>query len=622
MRFCRFSTMFLFALALSRQLVVADDWPTWRHDAARSAVSSQRLPDKLHLQWVRKLPPLRPAFWQPGQERVQFDWGYEPVVLGKTMFVGSSLDDSVRAIDTDSGELRWQFFTDGPVRCAPVAAAGKLYVASDDGCLYALDAANGKLLWQVRGAPSLRKVIGNGRLISVWPARGAPVMADGQVHFAAGLWPFEGIFLYAIDAATGNVSWVNDRTGSLYIEHPHGAMSFGGPSPQGYMLILGDELVVPSSRSFPAYFDRKTGRLLRFAFGHGPHGNIPASWFVAADAQGQLCVDTEINNEVHDAGRQVVGQTGIRHRPGDKLQESVTLAGTSYRVLTGVRRTITVGGREFRCNEPPPGVEGPVHAMLAADDRLFVVTLSGAIYCFGSQQRQPKQYDIEVAPLPVADDAWTTKVRQMLAAAPMRDGYAVVLGVGSGRLVEELLRQSPMHVIAIDPDAEKVARLRQRLDRAGLYGQRVAVHAGSLPQFGLPPYLASLVVAEDFDAASIGSGAAFFGAMLAALHPFGGTACLELTPAAHASLVAWSQATPRSGAEVRQKGPFSLLVRPGPLPGATDYTGARNYDQLVRAPMGLLWFGDTLRHHKLYWLGYQAPIPAVACPRRSRSSTA
>jgi outer membrane protein assembly factor BamB len=54
--------------------------------------------------------------------------------------------------------------------------------------------------------PSERKLLGNGRLISTWPVRGGPVVADGRVYFAAGVWPFEGVFVYALDAETGTSS--------------------------------------------------------------------------------------------------------------------------------------------------------------------------------------------------------------------------------------------------------------------------------------------------------------------------------------------------------------------------------------------------------------------------------
>jgi hypothetical protein len=258
---------------------VAADWPMWRCDAGRTAGSPQRLGEPLHLLWVCHYPPLRPAFWQVRQERVQFDAGYEPVVWGQTMFICSSRNDRVTALETSSGRERWRFYAEGPLRFAPAVLDGNVFCASDDGCLYCLDADTGTLRWKHRAVPSPRKALGNGRLISVWPVRGGPVAVDGRVYLAAGVWPFEGIFVWALDARTGRPLWVNDRCGSLYLEHPHGAMAFGGPSPQGSLLIRGRQLVVPSSRAFPAFFDLESGELAEFAFGYDGYGSRPGGWW-------------------------------------------------------------------------------------------------------------------------------------------------------------------------------------------------------------------------------------------------------------------------------------------------------------------------------------------------------
>ena len=229
----------------------------WRCDASRTATTPQELPADLHLQWVREYPPLVPAW--PDEPRMRFDVSYEPIVLGKTMFVASPRSDKVTALDTNSGEERWTFYADGPVRFAPVAWQDKLYFACDDGCLYCLNATDGTLAWKFRGGPSNRKVLGNARLISTWPARGAPVIADGKVYFAAGIWPFMGTFIYALDAQTGEVVWVNDGTGSTWMPQPHGgALAFASVAPQGYMVAVGDRLIVPSGRAVPAVFDRTT----------------------------------------------------------------------------------------------------------------------------------------------------------------------------------------------------------------------------------------------------------------------------------------------------------------------------------------------------------------------------
>ena len=203
----------LLALAIVACLLTAPlqagDWPQFRYDAGRTAASPHELPAELQLRWTRTLPAPRPAF--PQEVRLAYDASYEPVVLGHTMFVPSMVTDSVTALDTETGAERWRFIAEGPVRFAPVAWEGKVYFVSDDGYLYCLN-DDGSLRWKFRGLPEGRrdrKVLGHGRLVSLWPARGGPVLADGVVYFAAGLWPTEGVFVHALDAESGKAVWSN-----------------------------------------------------------------------------------------------------------------------------------------------------------------------------------------------------------------------------------------------------------------------------------------------------------------------------------------------------------------------------------------------------------------------------
>ena len=175
------------AVCLTILSTPAGDWPMWRHDVLRSGTTAEELAAELHLQWSRELPPSTVAW--PNETRLQFDSSIEPVVLGKRLFVGSAVDGSLRALDTESGSELWRFYSDGPVRLAPVAWKGTVCFGSDDGFLYSLEAANGKLRWKVRGAPDERgdyRQLGNNRMVSLWPVRGGPVIQDGVVYLAPG----------------------------------------------------------------------------------------------------------------------------------------------------------------------------------------------------------------------------------------------------------------------------------------------------------------------------------------------------------------------------------------------------------------------------------------------------
>src|SRR5204863_3235699 len=112
-------------------------------------------------------------------------------------------------------------------------------------------------------------------------------------------------------------------------------------------------------------------------------------------------------------------------------------------------------------------------------------------------------------PPPPFTDVWTDRARRILEQTHTRDGYCITWGIGSGRLLTELARQSQLRIIAIDPDANRVRFVRRELMAAGLYGERVAVHVGMPETFQLPPYIASLMVSEGLHADGIDPGPAF-----------------------------------------------------------------------------------------------------------------
>jgi len=81
--------------------------------------------------------------WTGAHTRMDFDYACEPVISGDTLYFGSSSDCKVYALDALTGEERWTFFTDAPVRLAPAVWRGQVFVTSDDGCLYCLSADTG-----------------------------------------------------------------------------------------------------------------------------------------------------------------------------------------------------------------------------------------------------------------------------------------------------------------------------------------------------------------------------------------------------------------------------------------------------------------------------------------------
>jgi outer membrane protein assembly factor BamB len=237
------------------------------------------------MQWTRSLGTPQPA-WPLEQDyhgKLEYDRSYYPIVLGKRVIVPSMVSDRVTAYHTETGEELWRYYAEGPVRFAPVGWEDRVYFVSDDGHLYCLGAEDGELLWKVRGGPGDRMLLGNERLISNYPARGAPVLADDTIYFAAGIWPFMGTFLHAVDARSGELLWTNSGTGAIYNLHQHGgADAFGGVAPQGYLAAQKDYLIVAGGLTVPAVFQRQTGEFLHFEQSHAAVGKGTGGYRVAA----------------------------------------------------------------------------------------------------------------------------------------------------------------------------------------------------------------------------------------------------------------------------------------------------------------------------------------------------
>jgi len=247
-----------FVILVVSESAQAEDWPTFMHDNHRSGVTGERLELPLKESWVFKAihrpqpawpPPARQDFWHRHynlRATVTYDRAFHVVGAGEILYVGSSADDKVYALDALTGQERWTFFTEGPIRLAPTIRDNKVYVGSDDGCVYCLSADDGSLVWRYKATELDRKVPGNERIISMWPVRAGLLVDEGNLYFAAGLFPNQGAFLFALSAEDGSVQW------KQRVEI----------SPQGYMLASDEQLYVPTGRTNPAIFARADGSLL------------------------------------------------------------------------------------------------------------------------------------------------------------------------------------------------------------------------------------------------------------------------------------------------------------------------------------------------------------------------
>jgi len=217
------------------------DWPSYRGDNARDDVAEVAIPDDVELAWSTKV--------ETGQLVTA------PVVAGGMLYVGDR-GGAVRAFDSDGKQL-WKTYTGGAIYYPPAVADGRVFVGSADGRVYALEAKTGRRLWSYRVGPAERRISVYDRLISTWPVSGGVVVQDGTVYAAAGIAHYDGTYVVALDAVTGEVKARNDHSGVISPEVNNGI------SVQGNLKIEDGELRFLAGGVYEtARYDLKTLRCL------------------------------------------------------------------------------------------------------------------------------------------------------------------------------------------------------------------------------------------------------------------------------------------------------------------------------------------------------------------------
>lgn len=717
---CRF-TPFLFAsyvlLAGLMWPASGADWPMFRHDPARSAATDEVLAPTLHLQWARRFPELVPA-WLGEFPHLRFDEYYEPVVAGKMLYLASSDDDSLSAYDTETGELRWRFYANGPVRLAPVAAQGRVTFGADDGICYCLDAATGSLLWKYDAYPEARRGFIEGRLTSVVPIRGAPLVVDGQVHFAAGIWSFEDASFFTLTADDGTLvrtykdrrsqgyvsaigPWLclpNGRAGAVRLSRETGGWAGGMGGWAGYWdhLIAGNDEWVVRMGALQRLVKEPRGTVCDPGPGRNatcfyrPVFTDEAVYFSAAkpvvprinkagpevsdivacsllEPQKVECVDKDGNvlKDRRDKTQTKLLLKELWRLPRDEIVAALEAKTPPAKERAYVMLELKAGNRLFGYRgssvlavDLPAGdqsarvtwkatVKGTPARMIAADGKLFVVTRQGRIYCYGSEPvSNPKRYPLAERELATAEDAWGEKVRRVLGASGADAGYCLVLGVGNGRLIEELFSQSRLHIIAMDDNAERVRALREKLsylsdpaeteerretlrDGTPLIAtasaeinprrRRIVVIEADPTSYAFPPYLATLIVSETPERLSVPRLLQCFDA----LRPYGGALCLEVGNDVHTVLAkAVAEADLANGRTTRTGG-MTMLTRVGALPGAADWThewadaaNTLKSNDHLKSPLAMLWTGGRSARRNMYFDRHYVPPAAMVIDGR------
>jgi outer membrane protein assembly factor BamB len=111
-----------------------------------------------------------------------------PAIADGVVYESTVFTHRVFALDAATGQKRWsRKLTGGYVGSGPVVDQGRVFVTTDRGFLYSLDASTGEVLWRIKGlGEDLRY----------------PAVAEGVVYVGSSL-----NAMIAVDAATGALVW-------------------------------------------------------------------------------------------------------------------------------------------------------------------------------------------------------------------------------------------------------------------------------------------------------------------------------------------------------------------------------------------------------------------------------
>ena len=241
----------------------AADWPTYQLDNQRSAVTGETLaPGELVEAWIFE-PAFPPARGWPrpvvgygaykNKSNVDYDDVYHVTVANGLACFSASAENRVYALDLATGDIAWSFFTDAAPRLAPTLWKGRAHFGADDGKVYCLNAEDGSVVWTFDAAPGAEQMLGQGRLGSTRPVRSGVLIDDGVAYFAAGLFPAEGVYLFAVNADDGSLLWRKSLDGR----------GNEAPSPQGYLLSDATSIYI-TSRVAPSRWSKKDGSEMPF----------------------------------------------------------------------------------------------------------------------------------------------------------------------------------------------------------------------------------------------------------------------------------------------------------------------------------------------------------------------
>jgi len=178
------------ATPLSGVAPAAGDWPTLRHDPARSGTTRSSVEPKGIVE-----------LWR-------VDMGGTPtqaVCAGGVLIAAAARGGTVTARDATTGSLLWLYAASSRIDSPPTIARGRVVFGCADGSITCLRLSDGRPVWRYLTRRNPEYMVVDDLLESTWPVHGSVLVQDDSVYTMSGRSEHldGGLCLHRLDLATG-----------------------------------------------------------------------------------------------------------------------------------------------------------------------------------------------------------------------------------------------------------------------------------------------------------------------------------------------------------------------------------------------------------------------------------
>lgn len=268
------------------------------------------------------------------------------------------------ALDLRSGAEIWSKQFDAPLTAPPTVMGDRVFVVAADSTAWSLDAATGKTDWQLQGAPAPSSMVGGA----------APAIAGDLV-----LLPTPGGELIAARRDNGQVMWRNVVAGTRV------GMAYASITDvTGDPVVQGDTIYVGNQSGRVVALDRTDGRQIWATqeAAYGPVWPVGGSVFLMSDRNRLVRLNARDGQVIWSQPLPLFTETRERRRAPIYPHYGPLLAGG--------RLVVGSGDGVLRSFDPASGTttaevplrSGAAVAPIAVGGRLYVVTRDGQLVAF------------------------------------------------------------------------------------------------------------------------------------------------------------------------------------------------------------------------------------------------